>query len=88
MPVNQNGSKLNEKVFRKDRDLDHDGKLNRREVELWLIPIDYDNIQAETLHLQGVKKPLRPPPSRTEEQMISSTILYQIKAREKLYVWV
>ena len=37
--------------FRKYRDLDHDGKLNRREVELWLMPIDYDNIQAETLHL-------------------------------------
>ena len=33
------------------RDLDHDGKLNRKEVELWLMPVDYDNIQAETLHL-------------------------------------
>lgn len=37
--------------FRKYRDLDHDGKMNRREVELWLMPIDYDNIQAETAHL-------------------------------------
>lgn len=37
--------------FRKYRDLDHDGKMNRREVELWLMPIDYDKIQAETAHL-------------------------------------
>ena len=33
------------------RDLDHDGKLNRKEVELWLMPIDYDNVEAETSHL-------------------------------------
>lgn len=33
------------------RDLDHDGKLNRKEVELWLMPVDYDNIEAETVHL-------------------------------------
>ena len=33
------------------RDLDHDGKLSRKEVELWLLPTDYDNIQAETAHL-------------------------------------
>lgn len=33
------------------RDLDHDGKLSRKEVEQWLIPTDYDNIQAETAHL-------------------------------------
>jgi len=37
--------------FRNYRDLDHDGKMNRKEVELWLMPTDYDNIQAETLHL-------------------------------------
>jgi len=37
--------------FRNYRDLDHDGKMNRKEVELWLMPNDYDNIQAETLHL-------------------------------------
>ena len=37
--------------FQKYRDLDHDGRMNRREVELWLMPIDYDNIQAETSHL-------------------------------------
>ncbi|CAM4924567.1 unnamed protein product [Rotaria socialis] len=33
------------------RDLDHDKKLNRKEVELWLMPVDYDNIEAETSHL-------------------------------------
>lgn len=37
--------------FQKYRDLDHDGKLNLKEVELWLMPTDYDNIQAETVHL-------------------------------------
>ena len=37
--------------FRAYRDLDHDGRMNRKEVELWLMPTDYDNIQAETLHL-------------------------------------
>jgi Ca2+-binding EF-hand superfamily protein len=37
--------------FRTYRDLDHDGKMNRKEVELWLMPKDYDNIQAETAHL-------------------------------------
>jgi Ca2+-binding EF-hand superfamily protein len=37
--------------FHNYRDLDHDGKMNRKEVELWLMPIDYDNIQAETAHL-------------------------------------
>ena len=37
--------------FLAHRDLDHDGKLNRKEVELWLMPVDYDNIHAETLHL-------------------------------------
>jgi hypothetical protein len=37
--------------FRNYRDLDHDGKMNRKEVELWLMPTDYDNIQAETAHL-------------------------------------
>jgi hypothetical protein len=37
--------------FRQYRDLDHDGKMNRKEVELWLMPTDYDNIQAETSHL-------------------------------------
>ena len=37
--------------FRLYRDRDHDGKLNRQEVELWLMPTDYDNIQAETTHL-------------------------------------
>ncbi len=37
--------------FRNYRDLNHDGKMDRKEVELWLMPTDYDNIQAETLHL-------------------------------------
>jgi calumenin len=37
--------------FRVYRDLDHDGKLNRHEVQQWLMPTDYDNIQAETAHL-------------------------------------
>ena len=37
--------------FRSHRDLDHDGRLNRDEVERWLIPTDYDHIQAETAHL-------------------------------------
>jgi Ca2+-binding EF-hand superfamily protein len=37
--------------FQNYRDLDHDGKMNRKEVELWLMPTDYDNIQAETSHL-------------------------------------
>ncbi|CAF1520193.1 unnamed protein product, partial [Adineta steineri] len=39
------------KNFRNYRDLDHDGKMSRKEVELWLMPTDYDNIQAETEHL-------------------------------------
>lgn len=37
--------------FRLYRDRDHDGQLNPKEVELWLMPTDYDNIQAETVHL-------------------------------------
>lgn len=37
--------------FRNYRDIDHDGKMSRKEVELWLMPTDYDNIHAETLHL-------------------------------------
>ena len=37
--------------FRLYRDRDHDGQLNAKEVELWLMPTDYDNIQAETVHL-------------------------------------
>lgn len=37
--------------FRAHRDLDHDGRLDRKEVERWLIPTDYDHIQAETAHL-------------------------------------
>ena len=40
--------KVERENFRKYRDLDHDGKMNRKEVELWLMPTDYDNIQAET----------------------------------------
>ncbi|CAF1621920.1 unnamed protein product [Adineta ricciae] len=43
--------KVERENFRKYRDLDHDGKMNRKEVELWLMPTDYDNIQAETEHL-------------------------------------
>lgn len=43
--------KVERENFRQYRDLDHDGKLNRKEVELWLMPTEYDNIQAETLHL-------------------------------------
>ena len=37
--------------------------------------------------VHGVKKPhYAPSSSRPEEQMISPTILYQIKAREKLHL--
>jgi len=43
--------KIERENFRNYRDLDHDGKMNRKEVESWLMPTDYDNIQAETLHL-------------------------------------
>ncbi|CAF3728222.1 unnamed protein product [Rotaria sordida] len=43
--------KIERENFLKYRDLDHDGKLNRKEVELWLMPVDYDNIEAETSHL-------------------------------------
>ena len=37
--------------FREYRDLNHDGKLDRKEVQQWLMPTDYDNIKAETAHL-------------------------------------
>jgi Ca2+-binding EF-hand superfamily protein len=43
--------KVERENFKSYRDLDHDGRMNRKEVELWLMPTDYDNIQAETAHL-------------------------------------
>lgn len=43
--------KVERENFLKYRDLNHDKKLDRKEVELWLMPVDYDNIEAETSHL-------------------------------------
>ena len=37
--------------FRTIRDLDKDGKLNEAEVKNWLMPIEYDHIEAEAQHL-------------------------------------
>lgn len=37
--------------FKTQRDKDHDGRLNRDEVRDWIMPEDYDHVNAEANHL-------------------------------------
>lgn len=37
--------------FKTQRDKDNDGRLNREEVRDWIMPEDYDHVNAEATHL-------------------------------------
>ena len=37
--------------FKKEHDLNKDGKLDQKEVMAWIIPNDYDHTLAESKHL-------------------------------------
>ena len=37
--------------FLKEHDVNHDGKLDAKEIKAWIIPDDYDHTLAESRHL-------------------------------------
>ncbi len=39
------------KQFREVHDADHDGKMSKAEIMKWIVPDDYDHVEAESQHL-------------------------------------